>query len=236
MGGLTNQHNVSATILLVPVGKRERERKKQTKSLVRFRFLDSFCTIFTNSNQHLRTLKWNHFRTHNKLFVSNKMKRKKSAAFFGCEGKRLICKNKALFTPHGTGFYSLQIKCVVHHKREKMYEKNCSLTHMNFMATNLNPLASKRLMISPTIPRWTPSGLIMRKVRSWLPAIAFAIYERNANKVQIIDDHTNWNDSELICDLTRKLLLAVVSIDSLFYRLFCTVYTCAGVWVKSFVM
>lgn len=76
---------------------------------------------------------------------------------------------------------------------------------MNFMATNLKPLASKRLMISPTSPRWTPSGLIMIKVRSWLPAIIFAINERNDNKVQIIDDHTTWNDGELKFNLAERL-------------------------------
>ena len=36
------------------------------------------------------------------------------------------------------------------------------------MATSLNPFCSKRLMMSPTNPRWTPSGLIMMKVRSVL--------------------------------------------------------------------
>ena len=34
-------------------------------------------------------------------------------------------------------------------------------TWRNFRATSLNPLRSKRPMISPTRPRWTPSGLIM---------------------------------------------------------------------------
>ena len=42
-------------------------------------------------------------------------------------------------------------------------------TCMNLRATSLKPLASKRLMISPTSPRWTPSGLTMMKVRSVLP-------------------------------------------------------------------
>jgi hypothetical protein len=31
----------------------------------------------------------------------------------------------------------------------------------------LKPLLSKRWMILPIKPRWTPSGLIIRKVRSW---------------------------------------------------------------------
>lgn len=30
------------------------------------------------------------------------------------------------------------------------------------------PRFSKRAMISPTSPRWTPSGLTAKKVRSWL--------------------------------------------------------------------
>lgn len=41
-----------------------------------------------------------------------------------------------------------------------------TLTCINFMPTNLNPLASKRLIISPVSPRWTPSGLTAIKVRS----------------------------------------------------------------------
>lgn len=61
-----------------------------------------------------------------------------------------------------------------------------SLTQSNFNATNLKPLASKRLMISPTSPRWTPSGLTMMKVRSWLPAILLAIIENRANSEQIM--------------------------------------------------
>ena len=35
-----------------------------------------------------------------------------------------------------------------------------------FKPTNLNPLRSKRPRISPTRPRWTPSGLMATKVRS----------------------------------------------------------------------
>lgn len=79
------------------------------------------------------------------------------------------------------------------------------LTQVIFKATNLKPLASKRLRISPTSPRWTPSGLTMIKVRSWLPAIIFAMYERNANKVQIIDDHTTWNNRKVNFYLTQSL-------------------------------
>lgn len=61
------------------------------------------------------------------------------------------------------------------------------LTQVNFNATNLNPLASKRLMIFPTSPLWTPSGLTMIKVRSLLAAIACENKEKNANIEQIIN-------------------------------------------------
>lgn len=37
------------------------------------------------------------------------------------------------------------------------------------MATSLNPFCSNRLIISPTSPLWTPSGLIMMKVCSLSP-------------------------------------------------------------------
>lgn len=40
------------------------------------------------------------------------------------------------------------------------------LTQVNFNATNLKPFCSKRLIISPTIPLWTPSGLTIMKVLS----------------------------------------------------------------------
>lgn len=79
------------------------------------------------------------------------------------------------------------------------------LTQVIFNATNLKPLASKRLIISPTSPRWTPSGLTMIKVRSWLPAIILAMYERSDNKVQIIDDHTTWNNRKVNFYLTQSL-------------------------------
>lgn len=47
-----------------------------------------------------------------------------------------------------------------------------SRTCRNFMATSRKPFCSNRLMISPTSPRWTPSGLMAMKVRSQLAAIA----------------------------------------------------------------
>ena len=55
------------------------------------------------------------------------------------------------------------------------------------MATNLKPFCSKRSMILPTSPRWTPSGLTMIKVRSVLPAIALDIKEKNAKIVAIMN-------------------------------------------------
>lgn len=57
---------------------------------------------------------------------------------------------------------------------------------MNFKATNLNPLDSKRLIILPTSPRWTPSGLTMIKVRSRASAIALENNEKNERIVQIM--------------------------------------------------
>jgi hypothetical protein len=56
---------------------------------------------------------------------------------------------------------------------------------VNFKATSLNPFASYRLIILPTIPLCTPSGLTMIKVRSLASAIAFENNEKNANTEQI---------------------------------------------------
>lgn len=44
------------------------------------------------------------------------------------------------------------------------------VTCMNLAATSLKPLCSKRLMISPHSPLWTPSGLTAMKVRSMFTA------------------------------------------------------------------
>lgn len=44
-------------------------------------------------------------------------------------------------------------------------------TWVNFMATNLKPFCSKRLMISPVSPLCTPSGLMAMNVRSSFPDI-----------------------------------------------------------------
>jgi hypothetical protein len=58
-------------------------------------------------------------------------------------------------------------------------------THVNFKATSLNPFASNRLIILPTNPLWTPSGLTMRKVRSLASAIAFENKDKIARTEQI---------------------------------------------------
>jgi hypothetical protein len=56
---------------------------------------------------------------------------------------------------------------------------------VNFKATSLNPFASNRLIILPTTPLCTPSGLTIIKVRSLASAIAFENNEKNANTEQI---------------------------------------------------
>ena len=51
--------------------------------------------------------------------------------------------------------------------RSAQWFSRCSLPGLhNFIATSLKPRCSNRLMIFPTSPRWTPSGLIAIKVRS----------------------------------------------------------------------
>ena len=50
-------------------------------------------------------------------------------------------------------------------------------------ATNLYPLASNLFIISPTSPLWTPSGLIMMKVRSAFLSAIFANVARMLSKV-----------------------------------------------------
>jgi hypothetical protein len=56
---------------------------------------------------------------------------------------------------------------------------------VNFKATSLNPFASNRLIILPTNPLWTPSGLTMIKVRSLASAIAFENKDKIARTEQI---------------------------------------------------
>lgn len=46
-------------------------------------------------------------------------------------------------------------------------------TQSIFMATSLKPFSSNLWMILPTRFRWTPSGLIMMKVRSWFGLLIF---------------------------------------------------------------
>lgn len=50
-------------------------------------------------------------------------------------------------------------------------ESKDARTQTIFMATSLKPLSSNRWIILPTRPRWTPSGLIIMKVRSSFSAI-----------------------------------------------------------------
>lgn len=61
-----------------------------------------------------------------------------------------------------------------------------TLTQTNFKATNLKPFCSNFLIILPTSPLWTPSGLTIINVRSRAAAIALENKEKNANSVQII--------------------------------------------------
>lgn len=66
------------------------------------------------------------------------------------------------------------------HRFCSIIQLSLSLTQVNFRATSLKPFCSKRSMILPTSPRWTPSGLTMMKVRSLLAAIATEIIEKSA--------------------------------------------------------
>jgi len=59
------------------------------------------------------------------------------------------------------------------------------LTHINFMATSLKPLVSNRLMISPTSPRWTPSGLTMMKVCSRVTSPDMVVLEGDDDEEQV---------------------------------------------------
>ena len=61
----------------------------------------------------------------------------------------------------------------------------CLRTQANFKATSLNPFVSNLLIILPTNPLCTPSGLTIRKVRSLAAAIAFENNDKNDKTVQI---------------------------------------------------
>lgn len=67
-----------------------------------------------------------------------------------------------------------------------------TLTHLNFIATSLNPLSSNRLMIFPTSPLCTPSGFTIIKLLSLFAAIAFENNEKNASKVPIIQNKNHY--------------------------------------------
>ena len=81
--------------------------------------------------------------------------------------------------------------------QRKKLEALSILTQVNLMPTNLNPFCSNRLTISPTRPRWTPSGLIMIKVRSRSGASAIVadtgpgqVSSTNGSKVRTEDTRT----------------------------------------------
>jgi hypothetical protein len=73
---------------------------------------------------------------------------------------------------------------------------------MNFMATSLKPFCSNRLMISPTSPRWTPSGLIMMKVCSRAPSPD--IVEQGEVKGQYSSRESEQNDVFTVRIVKRK--------------------------------
>merc|ERR1712142_943638 len=52
-------------------------------------------------------------------------------------------------------------------------------------STSLNPRCSNRLMMSPTSPRWTPSGFTMMKVRSVLDMVWVEEEEEEELTIQI---------------------------------------------------
>lgn len=82
-----------------------------------------------------------------------------------------------------------------------MYGYFGQLTHINFMATSLKPFCSKRSMIFPTSPRWTPSGFTIMKVRSLLLAITLAKIDNTTKMLPII----TWTLSKcLVCAYCKK--------------------------------
>ncbi|RLV99239.1 hypothetical protein DV515_00009889 [Chloebia gouldiae] len=60
------------------------------------------------------------------------------------------------------------------------------------MATSRNPFCSKRLMISPTSPRWTPSGLMAMK------------------RLMISPTSPLWTPSGLMAMKVRSLMAAMI--------------------------
>lgn len=65
-------------------------------------------------------------------------------------------------------------------------------TWINFIAANLKPFCSKRLMISPMSPLCTPSGLMAMNVRSSFPDIGLQM-KINAGKTHA-QNKTSSND------------------------------------------
>lgn len=74
------------------------------------------------------------------------------------------------------------------------------------MATSLNPFCSNRLMISPTSPRWTPSGLMAMNVRSAIEAI---VLRKEGIKVIIPGPAGKCNHSPV-----SRVISAVIIINS----------------------
>lgn len=88
----------------------------------------------------------------------------------------------------------------------------CLRTHANFKATSLNPFASNLLIILPTNPLCTPSGLTIRKVRSFAAAIAFENNDKNDNTVQMTIQRVNTGYKEQ----NRKMRIYLRSTDKEF--------------------
>ena len=62
-----------------------------------------------------------------------------------------------------------------------------TLTCMNFIPTSFKPFFSKRDIISPISPRWTPSGFTIMNVLSLWAAMAEENEEQIARKVHTIE-------------------------------------------------
>lgn len=77
------------------------------------------------------------------------------------------------------------------------------LTHINFMATSLKPFCSNRLTISPTSPRWTPSGLIMMKVCSLSPDIVVGD-EVIVSQGEVREQNWSWSEVLLRPKVVRR--------------------------------
>ena len=109
--------------------------------------------------------------------------------------------------PNDTQFLSYSVEY-------QISQTHSFFTCMNFIATSLKPFFSKRLMISPTRPRWTPSGLIMINVRSFMPAM-FDEQESSCLMQLSVDDVAVEGETKLI----KKCAIAkIVQIITLLYK------------------